>query len=94
MKIGFLFEDNGIVNKNLMDSPKGNPGIGGTSYMYVILAHYINKMYSDIDITFFREGNNPLESFIKCVNVGNIYNFDSVDEVKTMDIFIVNKKNK
>ena len=93
MKIGFLFEDNGIVNKNLMDSPKGNPGIGGTSYMYVILAHYINKMYSDIDITFFREGNNPLESFIKCVNVGNIYNFDSVDEVKTMDIFIVNAKN-
>lgn len=93
MKIGFLFEDNGISNKNLLESPNGNPGIGGTSYMYIILAHYINKIYDDVEITFFREGSCPLESFIKCENIGKISNFVNAESIRNIDILVLNAKN-
>ncbi len=93
MKIGFLFEDNGITNKNLLESPKGNPGIGGTSYMYIILAHYMNLLYKDVEMIFFREGNCPLESFIDTENIGNINNFDKAKKIKDLDLFVVNAKN-
>lgn len=93
MKIGFLFEDNGISNKNLLDSPKGNPGIGGTSYMYIILAHYLHKLFKNVEILFLREGNCPLENFIECENIGNIDNFSKAKSIRNIDILIVNGKN-
>ncbi len=93
MKVGFLFEDNGIINKNLLESPKGNPGIGGTSYMYIILAHYINLMYKDVEIVFLREGHCQVGDYIKSENIGNITNFHKSININSLDLFVVNAKN-
>lgn len=92
MKIGFFFEDKGIINKNLIQPQLGNPGIGGTEYMFIMLAHYLLEKYKDIKVTFFRTGNEKLNDGINVVKIGSIYELFNCSEFKNMDIIIINSK--
>lgn len=92
MKIGFLFEDKEIINKNLIEPHLGNPGIGGTEYMFILLTHYILQMYKDVKITFFRQGNDNINSNIKCVHIESREDLFECDELSEMDIVVINSK--
>lgn len=92
MKIGFLFEDKGIKDKNLLNPQLGNPGIGGTEFMFIILAHYLIEMYSDIEITFFRQGNELINEKINIVRIHNTTDLFDCSDLNKMDIMIVNSK--
>lgn len=77
MKIGFIFEDDGIRNVNLNNPNEGNPGIGGTQYQFLILGYYIAKFYNDIEVNFYLRHN---KSIPKCIN--SIFIEDSLSAIK------------
>ncbi|MGN0347059.1 MAG: glycosyltransferase family 4 protein [Lachnospiraceae bacterium] len=61
MKIAMLFQDNGIRDKDLSHPEKGNPGIGGTEYCFLMLAYYLQKLYGEmVELTMFHFRDNIL----------------------------------
>lgn len=61
MKIALLFQDKGISGMDLSDVTAGNPGMGGTEYLFVLLCHYLAD-YSDIEVTVYHFNDNKLPS--------------------------------
>jgi len=47
MKIAFHLENSEIAGVDLRDPEKGNPGIGGSEYMMVMIANQLSKRYGD-----------------------------------------------
>ena len=48
MKVAFYLDNSGIQGVDLRYPEKGNPGIGGTEYMIVMIASQLGKRYSDL----------------------------------------------
>lgn len=71
MKIALLFDDRGYENQDFSKPKGGNPGIGGTHYMYLLLAEFITKRHSDIDLSIVHYRNNILPTNCRDIIVGN-----------------------
>lgn len=70
MHIGFFFEDRGLENIDLSNPEKGNPGIGGTQYLFLLLAYSLNKKYN-YKITFINYTDAKLPKSIKKYKISN-----------------------
>ena len=53
MKIGIFLDNSDIVGVDLSRPDLGNPGIGGTEYCFLILAHSLKKYYPEIDVVVY-----------------------------------------
>lgn len=53
IKTAFYMNNNGIALRNLRDIENGNPGIGGSHYMQILLAHCLAQQYQDIAVTMY-----------------------------------------
>lgn len=62
MKISMLLQDKGISGMDLADVAGGNPGLGGTEYLFVLLCHYLK----DVDVTVYHFNDNKLP---KCKDI-------------------------
>lgn len=85
MEVYLLLEDQGIKGIDLSQPQKGNPGIGGTQFLFVALAHELAKIKGyNISILHYREQKLPpnIKSVILESDVFNII------ERKKPDIFI------
>ncbi len=72
MKIGFYFNDKGFSNIDLRNPLKGNNGIGGTQYCFIMLADALVK-YSRNDVYFYHYNENIFPSGV-CERVINSTN--------------------
>lgn len=59
IKVAVLFQDKGITNLDLRNIKYGNPGLGGTEYLIVLLCAYL-KEEKEIDLTVYHFSNNTL----------------------------------
>ena len=59
--VGLLIQDKGIQGLDLSAPEKGNPGIGGTEYCFLLLAKFLNED-EDFDVTIYHFGDNKLPS--------------------------------
>ncbi len=50
MNIGFYYVDTHEYNPDYRFPERGNPGIGGTEYMFLMLMRYLTKMYDDVNV--------------------------------------------
>src|SRR5690242_20284869 len=48
MKVAFYLDNSGIAEIDLRYPEKGNPGIGGTQYMIVMIANQLGKSYGNL----------------------------------------------
>jgi hypothetical protein len=48
MKVAFYLENAEIAEVDLRDPEKGNPGIGGSEYMIVMIANELSKRYGKL----------------------------------------------
>lgn len=53
MKIAIYFDDTGVKNLDLRYPDKGNPGIGGTEYCYLMLAKHLSIYDQEIETTIY-----------------------------------------
>lgn len=53
IKIAFYMNNKGIVSRNLQNIENGNPGIGGSHYMQLLLAHSLVQQHQDVEVTMY-----------------------------------------
>lgn len=52
-KVAFYFDNSRISQVDCRDIESGNPGIGGTEYLFLLISTLLTKSNNDIDITVF-----------------------------------------
>lgn len=58
MRIGLIFYDKGFSKLDLEYPEKGNPGVGGTEYCFLMLARYLKLSKAKIDIYIYHINEN------------------------------------
>lgn len=77
---------------NACNIDKGNPGVGGTQYCMLELAHYLNKN-TDYQITIIAQQNYILEKGIDFFLLEDENNLCNIVETAKMDILILSQFN-
>ena len=57
MRIGILYDDGGSKGLNLSRPDKGNPGVGGSQFCFLMLVYYL-RFYKDYEITLYHTNDN------------------------------------
>ena len=73
IKLAVLFQENETKNMDLSAPEKGNPGVGGTAFCFLLFLKYIGKKAHghELDITVYQLQNNILPHD-KCVKVDSL----------------------
>lgn len=53
MKVGFYLDNSGFSSIDCSEIRNGNPGIGGTEYMFLLVSTMLSQRENCIDVTFF-----------------------------------------
>lgn len=88
MKVAFYLDNRNHVGIDYSQPEKGNPGIGGTQYMFWIISYYLCKNYPDIDLYLFAENTDKMPSEIKTIKVVDIIDAVKLAEEKNIDILV------
>lgn len=65
-KVAFYFDNSRISQVDCRDIESGNPGIGGTEYLFLLISTLLTKSNNDIDITVFNTSKGCVP---KCLEV-------------------------
>lgn len=94
IKLGIELPDKNVYGVNLSKAKDGNPGVGGSEYLFALLGIYLKESSDDIDVCFYHYGKNKLPGQDKIVT-------DPYDMLKQMsadaiDLFIhqINKPSE
>lgn len=85
VKIYLLLEDKGIKGLDLSKPENGNPGIGGTQFLFVALANELSK-YSDFDVNIIHYREQKLPANVQSVLIDS--DIFEVLEKDRPDIFL------
>lgn len=60
MKIGIVFQDGNFKHMDFRFPEKGNPGVGGSEFLFLLLMRYMILMYHDIEFVCYHFSDNLL----------------------------------
>lgn len=84
IKISFFISLKAIDFIDLSTPENGNPGIGATQYLFVLLASQLTLKYDkNIDVYFMTDCNCKLPSYLKVILVEDV--FDAISKAKKLD---------
>ena len=88
MKVCFYLNTHGLEKKDFSNPLLGNPGIGGTEFMFWTISFYLKKIYPEIDIVVLASHIDTLPKEITAIKCR-----DEIEAVKICkeingDIFI------
>lgn len=95
-KVAFYLHNGLIANRDCTTILTGNPGIGGTEYLFYYIAYQLQLLsLSDLDIILLTSHDCILPYNFKYIKVGNIAGAIDYCENNNYDILVVNfdKKN-
>lgn len=67
IKLGIELPDKSIFGIDLSNPKSGNPGVGGSEYLFALLGTYLKETADDIDICFYHYRKNKLPGKDKIV---------------------------
>lgn len=79
-KIAFYVANSGIDQIDCRHLEMGNPGIGGTPYLIILIATELSKRDNGIDVTLFVESKGIFHEKLKVIKVN-----DCIDAIKEAD---------
>ncbi|WP_052746066.1 glycosyltransferase family 4 protein [Sulfurovum lithotrophicum] len=89
MKIGLFLENRKIRNIDLSRPEEGNPGIGGTEYMFVSMPYYFKKLISDdTEFVYYTLNETQLDGKFSTVRCDDCYDAYVKCSQSDCDIFI------
>lgn len=91
IKFGIELPDNKITEIDFTDLKEGNPGVGGSEYLFALLGLYLNENGKNIDCCIYHYNHNKLPCSEKVV--ANEYDMLDRMEEDGIDVFVyqVNK---
>jgi glycosyltransferase involved in cell wall biosynthesis len=75
-KVAFFIDNDNIKNVDCKDIIHGNPGIGGSEYMIILVAYLLSLRSNNIEVTIFCTNRGILPdnvSYLLCEDFGNGY---------------------
>lgn len=91
-KVGFYLFNRNISSVNLSNVSEGNPGIGGSEYMAVLIASQLANKNNKINITLFVEVAGLFPSGVDIKIVSNIESALSIASKEEYDLFVIDQK--
>lgn len=88
MKVAFYLDNDKHLGIDYSKPENGNPGIGGSQYMFWIISYYLQKKYPDLDVYLFAENIDKMPSEMKCIKVKDIIDVVRVADEKKIDIIV------
>ena len=67
IKLGIELPDKNIFGIDLSNPKSGNPGVGGSEYLFALLGTYLKETADDIEICFYHYKKNKLPGQDKIV---------------------------
>lgn len=86
IKLGIELPDKNISGVDLENPQEGNPGVGGSEYLFSLLGAYLQDESEDIDICFYHYSRNKLPGKDKIVM--NPYDMLHQMKIDKIDIFV------
>lgn len=84
-KICFMFENKNIKGIDCSEPQKGNPGIGGTEYCFILVSYYLNLYYKDkFDFYIFTNDISVINKDIRTIEISSIK--DGLNKAKDLNI--------
>ncbi len=90
MKVAFFLENSRISNRIIENLDLGNPGLGGTEYIFFNMVVALSRR-NDMDVTLFLTTKQPIEYDINIFLVKDIY--DAIDKAKEQRFSIIVTRN-
>lgn len=72
IRIAFYMNNDGIALRNLQNIKSGNPGIGGSHYMQILLAYCLTQRYQEMEVTMYVTAYQRFPCGISCRQVEGI----------------------
>lgn len=89
IKVALYLENKNIVNIDLSKPYEGNPGIGGTEFMFVSMPYYYKEIISDdVEFIYYASNINSLHKKFDAVQVDSCYDAFIKSTMDQCDIFI------
>lgn len=89
VRVGIELPDKNICNIDLSKPFEGNPGVGGSEFLFVLLAYYLNKHYCNtLELCIYHYSENQLQNEIKNVIVKDEYDLLKTCEKDGVDVLI------
>lgn len=87
MKIGFILKDIGLNEVDMRNPLKGNPGIGGSEYLFLLLMQYLS-LKSKYDVICYHFSDNILSDAITDNHVKTVFDALEASERDDVDYLI------
>lgn len=88
IKVGFYLDNENIYKKDCSDVISGNPGIGGTEYMVILIAQLLSMRDNNIDVVLFCPQTAILPKEVICKTVKDFKEALSYADNEGFDYFI------
>lgn len=89
MKVAFFFDNSQLQHVDCRDIAKGNPGLGGSSYMINIIAYILTARDNGIDVTLFTTGKGRFAPIMRTETVTGIHDAFRIANEKRIDFFVM-----
>lgn len=87
MKIAFYIDNENHKGVDYSNPEKGNPGIGGTHFMFWTVAFYLQKMYPHLEIIILAPLIDSMPAILKCYESNSPKN--AVEQAAKMNVDIL-----
>lgn len=89
MKIGFYLQNNGIKGVNCRTPEEGNPGIGGTEYLFIAIPYALSVYGCSHEVSLIANSIENLPSGLETVHVPVDQDIKNNLKVKDLDYLVV-----
>lgn len=89
MKVAFYLDNKSHNRIDYSRPENGNPGIGGSQYMFWIISYYLSKKYPDLDLYLLAENVDKMPSEMKTVKITDIFHAVRLADDERIDVLVV-----
>lgn len=94
MKIGFYLQNNGIKDVDCRTPEEGNPGIGGTEYLFIAIPYALSRYGCIYDVSLIANHVHNLPASLKTVQVSSDSELKNNSTVRGLDYLVVRHSPK
>ena len=87
-KIGLYLNNKNYIGVDFSKPQLGNPGSGGTQYMFLCMPYYYMKYFDNVEFVYFAEIIDTLPNCFKSIKVDNLLEAANIANKEKCDIFI------